>query len=302
MSGSRRILITGINSYVGNVTEQYLMEYNARQGRELYRVDKLSLRGEDWENVSFAGYDAVLQVAGIAHADIGRVSEEEKALYYRVNCDLAVKAAKKAREEGVGQFIYLSSIIVYGDSAGVGNQRRITAETVPAPSNFYGDSKWQAEKQLRTLETSRFLVAVLRPPMIYGRGSRGNFPLLVKLAERLPVFPSVHNDRSVLYAENLAEFIRRLIETKRGGCFFPQNAEYATTAQLVKEIAAAKGKKIRLCGLLNPLVRFAAKMPGKTGRMANKAFGSLVIDRELEDEELFGYQLYNLTESVERSV
>lgn len=296
------ILITGVNSYVGNAVERYLAEYNAREGEELYRMDKVSLRGDEWETMSFASYDVILHVAGIAHADIGNVSEATKELYYRVNRDLTERVAKKAREEGVGQFIYLSSIIVYGDSAGVGGSKQIMAQTAPQPANFYGDSKWQAEQRLYLLATEQFRVAVLRPPMIYGKGSKGNFPMLLKLAAKTPVFPKIANERSMLYVENLAEFIRLLIERGIGGTFFPQNAEYVTTAQMVQLIGRVQGRRILLCGVLNPFVKLASKVPGKIGGLTNKAFGSLTIDKALSVGEIDGYQIYSLEESVGRSV
>lgn len=318
----KRILITGVNSYIGNALERYLMEYNAREGREIYRVDKLSLRNETIENISFAMYDTVFHVAGIAHADIGKVSEETKALYYQVNCDLAVQTAEKAKADGVSQFIYLSSVIVYGDSAKVGETKHITADTLPAPANFYGDSKWQAEQKLCELVAgyevgevpaadeqsdvvdaqSDFRVAILRLPMIYGKGSKGNFPLLMKLAKSTPVFPDIENQRSMLYMEHLAEFTRLLIESGKGGVFFPQEAEYVTTAKLVKAIGEAQDKRIHLWKCLNPFVKLASKMPGKIGGMVNKAFGSLTIDSSLSEQEITGYHLYSLEESIRRTI
>ncbi len=301
----KHILITGVNSYIGNSVERYLMEYNARQGREIYRVDKISLRDESWERMSFAPYDAILHVAGIAHADIGKVSEETKALYYQVNCDLSVRVAEKAKADGVPQFVYFSSVIVYGDSACVGRSKHITAETAPAPANFYGDSKWQAEQQLQALvseEAVNFKVAILRPPMIYGKGSKGNFPLLTKLAEKAPVFPSIENKRSMLYIDNLSEFVRLLVEDGQGGVFFPQNAEYVTTAQMVQQIGQTMEKKIHLLRILNPWVKLAAALPGKIGGMANKAFGSLTIDKELSSRGIQDYQIYSLEESIKRSI
>lgn len=296
----RQILITGSNSYVGNSVEAYLKEYNNTQGGELYCVEKCSLREASWQQESWNAYDAVLHMVGIAHADVGNVSEETKKRYYEINRDLAVRAAEKAKREGVRQFVYMSSVIVYGDSAPVGDQKVITADTKPAPANFYGDSKWQAEKALKKLEDASFAIAIVRAPMIYGRDSKGNFPLLAKLAEKTPIFPSLNNQRSMLYVENLAEFIRLLAESGRGGVFFPQNREYVTTSQMVQAIAAAKGKRIRLWRVLNPLVKLAGKMPGKIGGMVNKAFGSLTIDQELSVRDIDGYQRYSLKESIGR--
>lgn len=298
----KTILITGVNSYIGNAVERYLAEYNARGGSELYRVDKVSLRDDGWRDGSFAACDTLLHVAGIAHADVSNVSEERKALYYEVNRDLTEQVALKAQAEGVSQFIFLSSVIVYGESAGPGGSKHITAQTIPAPANFYGDSKLQAEQRLQALETKDFHVAILRPPMIYGKGCRGNFATLVKLASKTPVFPRVDNRRSMLYIENLAEFIRLLMETGMGGIFFPQNAEYVSTADMVCGIGRAGGRRIPQWRILNLPVRMAAAMPGRIGKMARKAFGSLTIDLKLSERDITGYRICSLEESIKRSI
>lgn len=319
----KRILITGVNSYLGNAIEQYLMEYNSAQGKEAYHVDKLSLREEagnaaSWRQTSFAGYDTILHVAGIAHADVGNVSQDIQDLYYRINCGMTLEVAQKAKEEGVPQFVYFSSVIIYGESGSLGKTKMITEDTRPQPANFYGDSKWQAEKGLQELvagagkenaEQSQnehdFCVAILRLPMIYGKDSKGNFPLLVNLAAKMPVFPAINNQRSMLYVENLAEFVRLLVEHGGGGLFYPQNAEYVTTAGMVQAIGKAQGRQIRLWKLLNPMVVLASHVPGKIGKLVNKAFGSLTIDRELTNEsiKLLGdFYKYDLETSIIKSI
>ncbi|GFH95589.1 N-acetyl-alpha-D-glucosaminyl-diphospho-ditrans, octacis-undecaprenol 4-epimerase [Lachnospiraceae bacterium] len=299
----KRILIAGANSYIGTSLERYLLEYNASQGRERYRVDTISQRDSQWEDYDFRGYDAVFQASGIAHVDTGAVKQEQQALYYRVNCDLAAATARKARAAGVGLFIYPSSIIVYGDSAPYGKSRMITRQTPVGNSHFYGHSKIRAEEELRRLESEApagMQVAILRLPMVYGRGSRGNYPLLAKLADRLPFFPNVRNQRSMIYIENLCEFLRQCIEEGRGGLYFPQNPAYTSTSQMVREIAAAHGKKLLLLKVLNPLVALASRMPGRVGVLANKAFGSLTYDREMSGD-MEAYCLYSLEESIRRT-
>lgn len=319
----KRILIAGANSYIGMSLERYLLEYNNLQERELYSVDTVSQRDSQWEEHDFRGYDAVFQASGIAHADTGAVSRERQALYYQVNCDLAVHTAQKAQAAGVGLFIYPSSVIVYGDSAPYGKTRMITAQTPAECAHFYGDSKIRAEEALRRLEAGEepwadgkslagekpsvygtagagMQVAILRLPMVYGRGSKGNYPLLAKLAGRLPFFPDVKNQRSMIYIENLCEFIRQRIEDGKGGLYFPQNPEYTTTSRMVQEIAAARGKKLRLLKIMNPLVALASHVPGKIGNMANKAFGSLTVDREMSGD-VEEYCLYDLRESIRRT-
>ena len=175
----KKVLILGANSYIGNSFQKYIGEnYN-----DQYEVHKVSLRGEAWKEDDWSGYDSILNVTGKAHADIGILTEEQKQEYYAVNCDLTCEAAQKAVKDGVGQYIYLSSVIVYGDSSNGGGAIHITKDTKPAPSNFYGDSKWQAEQKLQVLfeelkeddGKNNTALAIVRPPMIYGKNSKGNF-------------------------------------------------------------------------------------------------------------------------------
>ena len=297
----KRILITGAASYIGTSVERYLLECNVKQGKEQYHVDRMSLRDGTWEKADFSQYDIVYHVAGIAHVDTGKVTEEEKQKYFDVNRDLTIRVAKKAKDQGVRQFIFMSSIIVYGAIAYVGHQKYIREDTAVCPENFYGDSKRQAEIRLQELADASFHVAILRPPMIYGRGAKGNYALLTRFAGSIPVFPDYKEERSALYVENLAEFVRLLAESGRGGIFFPQNKEYAATSQMVSLMREAAGKMTILSKMLNPLVKLGALMPGKIGIMVNKAFGSVLIDRALSDKDFSGYQLYSLRESILKS-
>ena len=163
----KRVLVTGANSYIGESFATWVKKKYPKQ----IQVDTVDMIDGSWREKQFSGYDIVFHVAGIAHADVEKVSEERKAFYYKINRDLAIETAQKAKSDGVKLFVFMSSIIIYGESAGVGQTKRITYETKPKPSNFYGDSKWQADQGVRRLEDENFQVAVLRPPMIYGKGS-----------------------------------------------------------------------------------------------------------------------------------
>lgn len=274
----KKVLITGKNSYIGTNVERYLVERS-------YEVDTIDMRGNAWRKHDFSPYDAVFHVAGIAHADVEKVSEEEKKKYYDVNCRLAVETAKKAREQGVGLFIYMSSIIVYGKSGGIGQKRTITADTPLKPVNFYGDSKVKAEEGLRPLSGGDFRVAILRPPMIYGEGCRGNYRILEKFAKKLPFFPDIENERSVLSVFNLAKAVEKVIEEPLSGVLFPQDQEYGHTSKMVQDIAAGYGRKVKLTKAFNPLIRGIGKTKGKYGKLVNKAFGNLCYDKELKVEK-----------------
>ncbi len=246
------------------------------------------------------GENFVYHVAGIAHADVGNVTDEVKAKYYAINTDLAIETAKKAKAEGVKQFVFMSSAIIYGDSAPYGTPKKINRETKPQPSNFYGDSKLQADLGIQELSEARFLTCVLRPPMIYGKGSKGNYPTLAKMAKKLPIFPDCDNQRSMLYIENLCEFLCQVMIRGEGGVFYPQNAEYTRTADMVRMIAKASGHKIWISRGWNWVVGLAKAIPGKPRLLANKAFGNLTYDQSIS-KYWFEYQIVSLEESIKRT-
>lgn len=280
----KRILITGENSYVGTSFENWLANYP-----NTYKVDTISVRGSSWKEKDFSSYDVVFHVAGIAHVSADPKLEEQ---YYKVNRDLTIETAKKAKADGVKQFIFMSSIIVYGDSSS--DRRVIDRNTVPKPSNFYGNSKLQAEEGILTLQSDDFKVVVLRPRMIYGKGSKGNYPKLANAARKLPFFPDIDNQRSMLHIDNLCEFVRLMIDNEECGLFFPQNAEYVKTSEMVRLIAEVHGRKIRLTRIFNPLLR----LMGKRMKLINKVFGNLVYDQEMSEYEV-DYQIRDLRESIE---
>lgn len=294
-SKTYRVLITGANSYIGTSFENWI---NANCRDVITKT--IDLHKDSWRKENFSGYDAVFHVAGIAHADVSGVTEEQKALYYQVNTELTVQCAEKARADGVGQFIFMSSMIVYGESAGIGTARMITRDTAAAPANFYGDSKLRAEEKLLKLETEKFRIVILRPPMIYGRGSKGNYPLLAKMAVKLPVFPKIYNQRSMLYVENLCRFVYLMVRNQERGIFFPQNSEYVCTSDMVKEIATVRGRRIHLWRGFNPFLRLAGHLGGRIGGLANKAFGNMTYEKTMSEykEE---YRIYDFRESVRRT-
>ena len=265
----KKILITGLHSYIGKSFQYWCLRYLGR-----YSFGSINLRDDSWKEKSFSGYDVILYVAGIAHVS---ADPKMEALYYKVNRDLAIETAKKAKDEGVKQFIFMSSIIVYGDSSDINKKKIINKNTVPHPTNFYGDSKLQAEHGILELQDENFNVVALRPPMIYGNGSKGNYHRLAQMAQKLPIFPNVANERSMLHIDNLCEFISMMIENKEQGIFYPQNTEYVKTSEMVRLIAEAYGKKIRLTKLANPLLGLLAKRVS----MVNKAFGNLVYDKSM---------------------
>lgn len=288
----KKVLITGANSYIGTSFENYIKSAHPTD----FSLDTLDMQDPAWREKSFSDYDVVFHVAGIAHSDNGKISKEKEALYYSVNTDLTVQTAQKAKEDGVKQFIFMSSAIVYGNSAPLGKEKMITKETSVSPANCYGDSKVQAENGILPLADDNFKVVVLRPPMIYGKGSKGNYPVLAHFSRKLPVFPYVKNCRSMLYIENLTEFIRLMITNEENGVFFPQNAEYSNTSEMVKMIAKVNNKNI----LLIKGFSWALKLVSLFTGIVNKAFGNLTYDQAMSEYKQ-EYRKFSLSESIEET-
>lgn len=296
----KKVLITGTGSYIGESFKEY-----AKEHYPALKIDELDMLDPEWKNKSFSGYDIVYHVAGLAHADVGNVDEATKAKYYEVNTDLAVEVCSKAKEDGVKEFVFMSSMIVYGDSAPYGKSKIVDDHTVPVPSNFYGDSKLQADVAVREMADANFKVVVLRPPMIYGKNSKGNYQTLAKLAKKLPLFPDVDNERSMLYIENLCEFLCQIMLVKKfekpAVVLIPQNNEWTKTSEMVKEIAETAGKNIWISSIMRPAVWMAGKVPGRIGGLVNKAFGNSVYAQAVFRYEGLDYQKVSLKESVKRT-
>ena len=282
--GMKKVLITGKNSYIGNALEKWLAKEP-----ENYQVESIDMKDGSWKERDFSSYDVVFHVAGIAHVSTDPKMEE---LYYKVNRDLTIETAEKAKAEGVKQFIFMSSIIVYGDSSS--SKRVIDRKTIPTPSNFYGNSKLQAEEGIKNLESDEFKIVILRPPMIYGKGSKGNYPRLAKMAKKTPVFPDIDNERSMLHIDNLCEFLKIMIDFEESGLYFPQNQEYVKTSELVHTIAQVHGKKIILTKIFNPFFQPLFKID-----IVNKVFGNLVYDQVMSKYEKKDYRIRTLKESIE---
>lgn len=279
----KRVLITGAGSYVGTKVENWLKKYP-----EEFTVDSVDTLGDNWKKVDYSQYDTVYNVAGIAHV---KAKKGEGPLYYAVNRDLIVEIAKMAKAAGVKQFIHMSSMIVYKEVKTL-KGKIITPETQPAPNGFYGDSKLQGENGLKELDCDTFKVCILRPPMIYGPGCRGNFPKLVWLATKTPVFPAWHNKRSMLYIDNLSEFVRQAILHDCQGTYFPQNGEYADTVEIIRYYAKKYHHKIWITSAFNWAVRLFGNFMRPVGKMLSDSYYEMSMS-----EYPFEYRVVSLKDS-----
>lgn len=275
-----KVLITGTNSYIGTAVEKWLLKKP-----NMFAVTTIDMKDNSWNKKSFSDYDVVFHVAGIAHDTKNKKKSE---LYYRVNRDLAIEVAKKAKEAKVKHFIFMSSMLVYNGC----KEKKIGKYTIPFSKGSYATSKLQADLEIQKMNSDDFAVSVLRPPMVFGPNCKGNFPRLAKLAKKCLLFPEFHNIRSMLYIDNLCEFIKKIIILRVSGVLFPQNESYFCTSQIIRVLAKEYNRKVRFTKVLNWLLCVLIH----ANRTFSKVFGDYVYDQSTVSS--FDYIIVNNIDSI----
>ena len=286
----KKVMLVGIGGYIGGKFTEYI-----NKNYPDWQIDAVDSMNGKWADADFHGYNAVYNVSGLAHANARQGSEE---LYYAVNGQLPIDVAAKAKAEGVPLFVQMSSQIVYGDMSGLGEEKMITAETVPSEPTVYGKSKMMAERGLHKLEDETFQVAIMRPPLIYSEYARDNFPRLVNFAKKMPIFPRLKNTQSMVYVDNLCELVKLVIENCKGGIYFPQQECYIETSKIVGDIAKAVGNKMRQTRIFNPFLKFFSRF--EAFGFIHKAFGSIAYDMSLSNHFDGKYRVVSYEESINR--
>ncbi len=285
----KKILITGTNSYVGTNVEKWLMKEP-----DEYYVETLDMKDPNWKEFDFSKFDVVFHVAGIAHVSSKKNMDE---LYYKINRDLAIETAKHSKKSGIKQFIFMSSMIIYGKDNPISNTNHIDVKLYD-PVNAYGKSKLEADLGIQKISDEGFNVSIIRTPVIYGPECKGNFPRLQKLAKRLIIIPNIKNQRSMIYIENFAEFVKKIIDYKEYGIFYPQNNEYMQTSEILRFTRDALGKKTISLKLFNPLIRLLTKK----SNLFKKTYGNKTYDLALSSNDKLKYSLVDVEESIIRSM
>lgn len=257
-----RILLIGKNSFIGT---NYI-KYSKFKG--IQEVDSINLIPEKYD---FSGFDVIIHLAAIVH----QTKKIRKDEYLRVNTEFPVKVAKKAKLDGVKQFIFLSSTKVYGDNPPPVGYWVEGSEC--NPTDAYGLSKFKAEQQLLALAAPGFTVSVVRTPLVYGEGVKANMLNLMKLVKRVPILPfkGVNAKRSITFIGNLTAYIDRIIEIRARGIFLAQDKEPVSVEELVRLIASGLKRKTFLFNPGKLLLRLIKEL---TPSIYVRLFGSSVID------------------------
>lgn len=238
------------------------------------------------DEIDFNEYDVCIHTAALVHK---KESQYQESDYFKVNTNLTIDIAEKAKNQGVKHFIFLSTMAVYGQERGEINQ-----QSSLQPTTFYGKSKLAAEQALQAIQDDQFTVSIVRPPMIYGPNCPGNYALLRKLAKKTPIFPSIQNERSMLFIDHLCEFMNQLMKNKDAGIFHPQDEVFINTSQMVLAISKQNNRPIFLSKIGGAILN---KMFSNVS-LINKVFGNLTYAQNISQYNNNSYQKFNFTEAI----
>jgi len=261
-----KVTVVGKNSYVGTNVRDFLV----KKGID---VNMVSAR-DGIKNIDFSGIDTVIHCAAIVHKK--EQKKDAKLKYMSVNKILAEETAKKAKSQGVSQFIFLSSMALYENT---GHAIHKNTKACPSRSMYALSKKMAEDALLENIADDNFIVTILRPPMIYGKNCPGNYNRLSAIVKKCSVFPKINNKKSILYIENLSFFIYHLIKNKSGGIFHPMDKEYVSTSYMAEIIARASRKNLKLSAFLGFLVKYSQWI-----NVLKKAFGSLYYADDCADK------------------
>jgi UDP-glucose 4-epimerase len=254
-----RILITGKNSYIGNSLRSFLKD------KKDFLVKEINVRDYNWKLSSFKDYDTIIHLAALVHKNERKQSLKE---FEKVNIDLTIDIAKKAIKDGVKKFIFFSTMAVYGQTF------VIKKDSPTIPTTKYGITKLKAEEALISLTAqSNITLTIIRPPMIYGVGAKGNPSYLEKLSKLCCFFPETNNKRSFISIDNLVNTIIQDFQIKKNRIIHPHDPEYSSTFQLFSYYCSKNNIKphpMRLIGFFINKLLFI--------RSINKVFGNLFYD------------------------
>jgi len=255
----KQILVTGASGFVGS---HWFESCRLRE-----QCQAVSLQSKKVADLQLNGIETVIHMAGIAH----RMGQPSGSIYYDVNRDMTLELARHARAAGVSQFIYLSSTKVMGDEGGYFDE-----QSVPHPVDDYGKSKFEAELGLGSLISGSFTVSIVRPPLIYGPGVKGNVLRIMELLSKPWPLPldGIDNARSMVSIANLIALLERIVELRAPGTFIAGDAAPISTTQLVRSLADGMHSRARLFALPRWAQRTALRALPRVGQ---RLFESYVV-------------------------
>ena len=292
-----KVLVTGANGFVGLKLCRHLIAIGNEVVPAVRRPtnipnEKILTSDAEWTS-ALADCDVVVHLAGRAHV-MKDEFDDPFAEYRRVNVQWTLALARQAADAGVHRFVYISSVKVNGEHTASNTAFRVG--DTPEPEDAYGMSKHEAEQGLMALARDTSMeVIIIRPPLVYGPGVKGNFASLVRGVHKGIPLPlgAVHNKRSLVALENLVDFISVCADSKRSPraaneVFLISDGEDVSTTELLRKIANAYKVAPRLMPIPVLWIRTVARLLGKRA-VADRLLGSLVVDSS-KARDLLGWK------------
>jgi UDP-glucose 4-epimerase len=274
-----KILLTGATGFIGS----HFTQHNTS-----YEITPFSFQNGNINTLNVSGYDAVLHLAALVHQMNGADAKE----YEQVNTIRTLELAHKAKADGVKQFIFMSTIKVYGEESDTAY-----TETTPCyPQDAYGKSKLHAEQELQKLSNEHFAVSIIRTPIVYGAGVKANIRNLIDLIQNIPILPfgNTHNHRSMVYVGNLCALIDSVLTQEAEGIFLACDDSLLSTSDFIRKIAETLGKRLYLIDM--PLFEHILKFFKPS--LHQRLFGNLIVDNTWTKERLGFYNPYSTDEGI----
>jgi UDP-glucose 4-epimerase len=286
MSSRDPIIITGSSGFIG----QYAISYLSKS----FNVTGISLRNFTPSQLAFQGVKTIIHLAGMAHQMDKKYSDE----YFKINHRLTIDCATHAKKEGINHFIFISSTKVYGDHF---NSYYYDESSECRPTDPYGESKYLAERDLLNMADENFIVSIIRPPLVYGVGVKGNLDNLINLINNVPILPfsCIQNQRSMVFLGNLLELIIAIVKQRKGGIFVAGDSSNYSTSELVYEISKSLGKKRYFFSLPQPFRILLSKFKPD---LYYRLFGNFVIDNKLTNKSLNFVPPYSFRQGISEMV
>lgn len=282
------VLIIGKDSYIGNHIDQWL----SNKGIQVEQLDVLTV---DWKKYDYSGYECIVHVAGIVH----RPDCNDWELYKKVNTDMPIGIATMAKQQGVKQYVFFSTMGVYG----LGKKLRPNVIDENTPTNgvgMYGKSKLLAEEGLQALSDDSFRISFVRPPSVYGKGCKGNYISgFTSIAKKLPIIPLAYQNvkQSMIYIDNLCELVYQIIDNRLSGPFCPQDEKAVSANEILEALGKGIGKKVRSSSIIGWFIPILSFVP-----LVSKAYGGVEYAQSLSTIPGINYVVVKFEEGMKRTV
>ncbi len=276
-----KILLTGAGGFIGS----YFVKHYERS----YHIIPFSFSADDFTKLSLAAIDVVVHLSALVH-EKGKVGKDS---YWRINVDNTEKLAIKSKQFAVKQFIFISTIKVFGEE----NNIAYNENSQLLPQDDYAKSKLAAEQVLQHLADTSFKVAIIRTPIVYGKGVKANLLSLMRLVKLMPVLPfkNTNNKRTMVYIANLCAMLDKIIAKRVSGVFLAGDDSSISTSELIKLIAKYQNKHIRLYNI--PF--FTAILAKVKPQIYRRLYDNLVVDNTLSKQKLGITKQLSLASGIE---